>query len=285
MPIENTISTQFAKRWEDLTFTDNFIFSKVMENENICKELLETLLEIKIDKIIYQKTEESIIPDYDAKSVRFDVYVRDSDRIFDIEIQTYDENSIAKRARYYQGICDVDNLLKGARYDKLPESFIIFICTTDPFEYGLPVYDVKKTFNNTEIEYNDYVHTIFFNAACYEKVENPTLRSFLQYVHNKKIENEFTSKIDKATEFAKHNARWRVEYMFFHDILDEEKDIAHSEGIVQGREEGAHDKAIESARNLLALKVITPEQIARANGLPLEEVLELRNSINSELQN
>ena len=73
-----------------------------------------------------------------------------------------------------------------------------FICTKDPFEYGLPVYDVKKTFKNTEIEYNDYVHTIFYNAACYEKVENPTLRSFLQYVHNRKIENDFTSKIDEA---------------------------------------------------------------------------------------
>ena len=161
--MNNKKSSPFSKPWEELTFTDNFIFCKVMEDESLCKELLETLLDIKIKKIVYQKTEESIIPDYESKSIRFDVYVKDSERIFDIEMQTYDETAIAKRARYYQGICDVDNLLKGTKYDKLPESFIIFICTKDPFEHNLPVYDVKKIFKNTEIEYNDYVHTIFFH--------------------------------------------------------------------------------------------------------------------------
>ncbi len=177
------------------------------------------------------------------------MYVKDGSRIFDVEMQTYDETSIAKRARYYQGICDVDNLLKGTKYDKLPESFIIFICTTDPFEHDLPVYDVKKTFKNTQIEYNDYVHTIFFNAACYEKVENPTLRSFLQYVHNRKIENDFTSKIDEAAEFAKHNARWRVEYMFLHDILAEQKDIVHETGLAEGPAQGRAEGLVQGARD------------------------------------
>ncbi len=79
-------SGQFEKKWEELTFTDNFIFCKVMEDESLCKELLETLLDIKIKKIVYQKTEESIIPDYESKSIRFDVYVKDGSRIFDVEI-------------------------------------------------------------------------------------------------------------------------------------------------------------------------------------------------------
>ena len=250
-----------------------------MENEALCKELLETLLDIKIKKIVYQKTEESIIPDYESKSIRFDVYVKDGSRIFDVEMQTYDETSIAKRARYYQGICDVDNLLKGAKYDKLPESFIIFICTKDPFGHNLAIYDVKKTFKNSEIEYNDYVHTIFFNATCYEKVENPTLRSFLQYVHNRKIENDFTSKIDEVAEFAKHNAKWRAEYMFLHDILDEEKEEAREEGMKEGLAQGAHDKAIEVARNMLTAE-LPIEQICKFVDLPAEEVKALQNSIN-----
>ena len=39
------------KRWEDLTFTDDFIFSQVMKNEDICKSLIETILKIKVGKI------------------------------------------------------------------------------------------------------------------------------------------------------------------------------------------------------------------------------------------
>ncbi len=169
----------------------------------------------------------------------------------------------------------MDNLLKGTRYENLPESYIIFICTKDPFEHNLAVYDVKKIFKNSEIEYNDCVHTIFFNAACYEKVENPTLRSFLQYVHNRKIENDFTSKIDEAAEFAKHNARWRVEYMFFHDILDEEKDAAHEAGLAEGIAQGSHDASAQAARNMLEAG-LPIEQICKFVNLPPEEVKALQ---------
>ena len=30
------------KKWEDLTITDDFMFSQVMKDEEICKEVVET---------------------------------------------------------------------------------------------------------------------------------------------------------------------------------------------------------------------------------------------------
>ena len=45
-----------------------------------------------------------------------------------------------------------------------------------------------------------------------------------------------------------------------------------------GIEEGMQRKAVEAARNLLAMNVLTPEQIAQAEGLPLVQVLELQKS-------
>ena len=42
------------------------------------------------------------------------------------------------------------------------------------------------------------------------------------------------------------------------------------------REEAAEQRAINSAKNLLAMNVLAPEQIAQAVGLPLEQVLELQ---------
>ena len=43
-------------------------------------------------------------------------------------------------------------------------------------------------------------------------------------------------------------------------------------GLNNAREEGERNKALSAARNLLALHVVTHEQIARAVGLTLEEV-------------
>ena len=39
---------------------------------------------------------------------------------------------------------DIDSLLKGAVYSELKESYVIFICTSDPFESGLPVYTFER---------------------------------------------------------------------------------------------------------------------------------------------
>lgn len=44
-------------------------------------------------------------------------------------------------------------------------------------------------------------------------------------------------------------------------------------------ENGKEAKALEAAINLLKMKVGTPEQIAQAQGLPLEKVLELQKQV------
>ncbi len=36
------------KKWENLTITDNFIFSAVMQDDEICKKVIETLLGFQV---------------------------------------------------------------------------------------------------------------------------------------------------------------------------------------------------------------------------------------------
>ena len=51
------------------------------------------------------------------------------------------------------------------------------------------------------------------------------------------------------------------------------------EGKEEGFQQGALQKAIEAAINLLKMKLGTPEQIAQAQGLPIEKVLELQQQL------
>ena len=39
---------ELQKKWESLTFTDNFIFSRVMHDEHICRQVVELILGIRI---------------------------------------------------------------------------------------------------------------------------------------------------------------------------------------------------------------------------------------------
>ena len=72
-----------------------------------------------------------------------DVYVQEPDgqRVFDIQIQSVITKEEALRARYYQGMLDLDNLLKGSDYIELPKTYIIFLCMKDPFHLNLPIYE------------------------------------------------------------------------------------------------------------------------------------------------
>ena len=127
--------------WEELTFANNFMFCKIMESEpEICRRLLEILLHIKVERLEMPHSEHTMQEAPDAKSVRFDVYTKDENRIFDLEIQTTLKANLPKRSRYYQSIIDVDNLSRGENYSRLKDSYVIFLCLDDPFGKSLPVY-------------------------------------------------------------------------------------------------------------------------------------------------
>ena len=68
------IPKSIQERWQSLTPSDDFVFSKMMRNKAICKGLVETLLSFDIDRIEYPEEQKSIDIAMDAKSVRLDVY-------------------------------------------------------------------------------------------------------------------------------------------------------------------------------------------------------------------
>lgn len=120
------------KKYEELDITDPFIFAKVMSEKELCKPLLENILNIKIRDIVYVDYEETIQMTAKSKGIRLDIYVEDDDNtVFNLEMQTTTYKELPKRSRYYQGIIDLNMIEKGESYDILKESYVIFICTFD----------------------------------------------------------------------------------------------------------------------------------------------------------
>ena len=65
---------------------------------------------------------------------------------------------------------------------------------------------------------------------------------------------------------------------------EEAREEGLREGREEGREEGLSQGRIETAKNLLDMQML-PEQIAKATGLPLEQVLALQKKICVPLKN
>ena len=103
------------KKWEDLDITDDFIFSRVMRNKKLCRTLLEMILKVKIGKIKFLTSHHAIRVEPNAKGIIMDVYLKDENRVINVEMQTSNQGDLARRARYYQAAADIDTTPKQLR--------------------------------------------------------------------------------------------------------------------------------------------------------------------------
>ena len=212
-----------SKKYEELEFTDDFFFCKILtKNKSLCKELLELILEIKIKDIVFSAEQKPIELTAGAKGVRLDVYVEDDvQTVYDIEMQPAAKKNLAKRSRYYQGMIDLNLIDRGADYKELKKSFVIFICLSDPFDRGLHLY----TFENyckqcSDLCLGDETVKVFINASGTSNDVSDEMKAFLDYLKGKGSSTNFTRQIEEEVNKARVHEEWRVEYMslFLRDL-------------------------------------------------------------------
>ena len=217
------------------------------------------------------KSEETVEVDFDKKGIRMDVYAVGATKAFDLEMQATNKGNLPERARYYQGVLDVQELNSGADYKNLNDSYVIFICISDIFGKGLAKYTFENLcIENPEIKLNDRTFKYFFIANNYDKILDEKQKAFLKLViSNDDSEaqvDSFTEKILKLVEEAKINSQWRKQFMEW------EREIAMQ--FREGETKARREDAIEFLK-----EDISPEIIAKCTKLPLEEVLELQKQI------
>ena len=202
--------------WEELSISNDFLFGKVMQNPELCKELIQRILpDLKIDRVEYPELQKSIKQDMDAKSVRLDVYVKDEKEVvYDIEMQVSDTKELPKRSRYYQGMIDLQLIDKGQYYDELNRSYVIFICPFDIFGKGRHIYTFENICKeDNRISMGDEAVKIFLNAKGTMDDVSKGLKAFLDYVAGKKPKDAYVERLEEAVKEAKKNREWRHEYM------------------------------------------------------------------------
>ena len=271
------------EKWEQATLANDFIFYKVMRNhQEECKHLIEMLLGVKINKM-EMHNEETIDLDHDKKGIRLDIFVKETNRMYDIELQVVDTKELPKRSRYYAGLMALDTLKDGEPYSMLRESHVIFICMTDIFKYGLPVYSFENLCReDNEIKLNDQDYKHFFIAPiCAKMIKDSELRAFFELLVTNKSSNDYTSNLKSYVEDAKHNFQWRFQYMTYLRQRNYDIETGREEGREEGRREGRSEAIIETAENMLK-EGDTYEKISRCTGLPLEKIQELASQITQE---
>ncbi len=245
------------KRFEDLTIADDFMFCKVMENEDLCKTFLEIILSEQIGEIKELSTQKAIISNLESKSVRLDILVKDEqNKIYNIEMQVVNQYNLAKRMRYYQSAIDLASLDKGMTYDKLSDTYIIFVCMFDYFHKNYPIYQFENIcLKDTAILLKDGVKKIIINVEAFKNTRNQELKDLLKYIKTGISQSEFTRSLDVMVETLKSKITTRAEYNFVPGYIMDAK----------------HQQAIETAKILKSLGDPL-DKIAKATKLDIKEI-------------
>ena len=198
------------KAFEELQIKDDFMFGVIMRDPKFCKPFLERVLGMKIARLKYPRSQEVIDLSADAKSVRLDIYAEDgNDTVYNIEMQTVQNRNLPKRARYYQGMIDLNTLGKGENYKDLKQSFVIFVCTFDLFGKGRHIYTFEnRCVQDGSISLGDGTVKIMLNTKGTMDDVTPEMKRLLDFIDGKEPEDDYTRELAEAVESTRKNEKW-----------------------------------------------------------------------------
>ena len=114
----------------------NACFDGDIEGAELLLRIILEKPDIRVNRVVTQKLMKNLL----GHDIWLDIDANDSDgKEYDIEIQREDKGAGVKRARYHSSIMDSHLLKPGEDFDKLPETYVIFITENDVIGAGKPL--------------------------------------------------------------------------------------------------------------------------------------------------
>ena len=264
------IEQQIAEKWESISICNDFVFCKIMQDEELLAELIRRILPDLMFKKLDIQAQKTVEIGPDIHGVRFDVFVELEDgSVVEIEMQVLDTGNLPKRLRFYGSMADTQMLEKGILYSNLKDSYVIMICPFDEYKKGRHIYTfTNKCTEEPELEMGDGTTKIVLNAIGTQDDVSEKLKAFLDYVAGKTVDDEYVKKLDEAVHKARANKKWRKEYMtlMMRDL--------------ENRELGREEERKELIADMLR-RGKEPQAIADFCDYPIKLIMEVKNGLAS----
>ena len=253
------LNEKYLDRIAALRLIDDEFFSEALDGKIAAVQVLvDTILERTDLKVISAKSQVTY-KSAAGRSIRLDIRAETAGgEVVDIEIQRADQGAGARRARFYGSMIDRTLLNAGDAFEKLPDTWVIFITEHDIFKRGVPLYHVeRKVAELDNALFSDGSHIVYVNGQFRDE-NHPVGRLMHDFFCT------------------------RAEDMLNPLLADEVKYLKETEG-GQGQmsrvleemcREAAYNEKLVIARQFLA-EGIQPEVVARCTGLSLDTVLDL----------
>ena len=172
-------------------------------------------------------------------------------------------------------------------FDKLPPTFVIFICVFDLFKKAQRIYTFQKQcLERPELALDDQATVVFLNTLGTRGSISKDLQSFCDYINSNIVTSEFTDEIAKTIVDVKYDKKVRKEFMLYeirmkdlrNEALAEGMAKGKAEGMAQGRAQGRSEAEIQVAKKSLHLGLSIAD-VAAITGLPASQIEGIRSEL------
>lgn len=154
------------QRLRGFRLLDDDFLTKCFEGDTASIELVLQIVLEKPDLKVLDVHTQVFVENLLNRSVRLDILATDSTGAkLNVEVQRSDKGAGRKRARYNSSMMDANLLKKGEDFDKLPETWVIFITENDVMGKGRPLYPIERCFLGTGERFEDGSHILYVNGA------------------------------------------------------------------------------------------------------------------------
>lgn len=253
--------TRLAQQWEELTIANDRMFSMAMENNAICRELLRRIFpELAIDRVQRVTVQKQVNTPLDARTVRFDVYIRDDQqRTYIVEMQVANRQNLPYRLRYYLEQVDYSILGLGDNYEKLAgyPTYVIFFCDFDYYGQDRPEYRFEwRNIDQPDLAAGTGQQLVVFNAQASTFHDNIGVAGFLKLMHNQIAAGDpLVEQVTQEMKRIKQDPERRRDYMKYElDLMDARSD-GMAIGLAEGKKQGKQESIVAAAKILLGLEL------------------------------
>ena len=251
------------QRLRGFRLLDDDFLTKCFEQDTASIELVLQIVLEKPDLKVLDVRTQVFVENLLNRSVRLDILATDSTGAkLNVEVQRSDKGAGRKRARYNSSMMDANLLKKGEDFDKLPETWVIFITENDVMGKGLPLYPIERCFLGTGERFEDGSHILYVNGAY--RGDTPIGKLMHDFSCTNAADMYYTTLADRVRFFKES----KEGILIMCKVMEDMRKESLQEGIKEG--------AINTAKRMLADGMLTFEKIAEYAGLPLDEVKKLK---------
>ena len=254
---------------------------RTMAKDNI--PLVEHIIRVTLNRddisIIRINTQDDIHLFSSSHSIILDCLGVDSNGVlYDIEVQTVDNDDLEKRARYISSMIDVKYALeKNQAYGNLKQSIVIFLMEKDIFGLGKQLYEFIRKEKEINLPLKDGNNIIYVNA---ENKGREDLNNLMQSLISYDLSEMKDEVIKECAMYYKTTQKGEDKVCeAIREYAAKSYDEGKDDGIKIGKADGINEGTVKTLINLVNSGNITTSCAIANSGLSKEEFMSIAKKL------